>query len=103
MFLGRLFGWLLLAAALMSLGWDVVASLDANRFVINALGEQWFAFDRDSQTGTQRFLQENIPFLWDPVLVTLQRWPGWIVFALLGILVLLIFRKRRRKDRWFIR
>jgi len=37
------------------------------------------------------------------VLMNLLRWPGWIVFALLGILVLLIFRKRRRKDRWFIR
>ncbi len=102
MFLGRLIGWLLLAAALMSLGWDVVASLDANRIVINALGEQWFAFDRDTLTATQRFVQENIPFLWDPVMMTLLRWPGWIVFALLGILFLLIFRKRRRKDRWFI-
>jgi TRAP-type mannitol/chloroaromatic compound transport system permease small subunit len=102
MFLGRLIGWLLLAAALMSLGWDVVASLDANRIVINALGEQWFAYDRDSLTATQRLVQENIPFLWDPVMMTLLRWPGWIVFALLGILFLLIFRKRRRRDRWFI-
>jgi hypothetical protein len=103
MVLGRLVGWLFLAAAMTSLGWDIVASLDADRIIINALGEQWFAFDRDSLAATQRFLEVNLAVLWDPVLMNLLRWPGWIVFALLGILVLLIFRKRRRKDRWFIR
>jgi len=106
MVVGRLIGWLLLAAALVSLGWDVVASLYANRIAINALGEQWFAFDRDSLSATQRVLEANLLFLWDPLLMTLLRWPGWIVFALFGGLALLTFRRgrrRRRRDRWFIR
>lgn len=103
MFLGRLIGWLFLAAAFMSLGWDAIASLDANRVTVNALGEQWFMLDRASLTGTQEFVEGAVPFLWDPVLMTLLRWPGWVVFALIGIVLLLLFRRRKRKDRWFIR
>lgn len=103
MVLGRLIGWLFLAAAFMSLGWDAVASLDADRIRVNALGEQWYMLDRASLVATQGAIEGSMPGLWDPVLTTLLRWPGWIVFALIGVLLLLLFRRRKRKDRWFIR
>jgi hypothetical protein len=102
MVVGRLIAWLCLGIAVFSLGWAVIDSIDAAAVQFGALGEQWFRLHKESlgllQAGTQRHIA---PWLWDPVLLTIMLWPGWLVFGVLGLVLRRLFR-RRRKDRWFI-
>lgn len=102
MIVGRIVAWLCIAIALFSLGWDIVAWLDTGTLSASALGEQWSRLHKDSlghlQAGIERHL---VPWLWDPVIQTILLWPGWAFFGVLGLVLLWLFR-RRRKNRWFI-
>jgi hypothetical protein len=100
---GRIAGWLLIALALLLLGVEVVASLEAGAYQGLALGLVWFRIDPGSlnliQAVTQRFLH---PAIWDPAAITVLQWPGWLVFGVPGILLVVLFRRRRGKPkRWF--
>lgn len=96
MLFGRLLGWLLLALALIVLGGDGLRWLESGELELAALGEVWFRFDPGSlnllQAITQRYL---LPAIWDPGIITLLSWPAVAVLGILGLLFLLIFRKRR--------
>ncbi|MEK9946794.1 MAG: hypothetical protein VW999_12500 [Alphaproteobacteria bacterium] len=102
MVVGRFVAWLCLGAAVFSLGWAVIDSINAGSIQWGALGEQWFRLHKESLGLTQAGIQRHIaPWLWDPVLLTVMLWPGWLVFGVLGLILRWLFR-RRRKDRWFI-
>jgi hypothetical protein len=102
MVVGRFVAWLCLGVAVFSLGWAVVDSINTGTIQWGALGEQWFRLHKESlgllQAGTQRHIA---PWLWDPILLTVMLWPGWLVFGVLGLILRRLFR-RRRKDRWLI-
>ena len=53
----------------------------------------WPAFLNTFQAGVQRRLA---PELWDVVILPMLEWPSWVVPAALGLLFLLIGRRRRR-------
>ena len=101
MIIGRFVAWLCLGVALFSFGWDVVDWLSAGGIEISALGEQWFRLHKESlgllQAGVQRHLW---PWLWDPVLQTVILWPGWLTFGFLGLVLIRLFRRRRRPRRF---
>ena len=96
MIAGRIVGRVFWALALMAAGAEIVRSLEGGAWTPLALGEAWYAVDRDSlglaQAGIQRHLHEA---LWDPVIVTLLLAPLWAWAAVPGTLLLLLFRRRR--------
>ena len=96
MIAGRIAGWLFWALAFMVAGAEIVRSLEGGAWTPLVLGEAWFAIDRASlglaQAGIQRHVHEA---LWDPVIVTLLLAPLWVYGAVLGSLLLLLFRRRR--------
>ena len=99
-FVGRLLGWVLLALALIALGGDGLRWLESGQLEFAALGEVWFRADPGSlnllQAVTQRYL---LPQLWDPGVITLLSWPAVMVLGGLGLLLLVIFRKRKPPSR----
>ncbi len=106
MIIPRMLGRILFALAFMATGAEIVSSLQAGEWTPIALGELWFRFDVGSlnliQAGIQRYVH---PALWDPVMVTILQWPGWVVPGGLAIVLLAVFRRRgerrlfaRRKD-----
>ena len=106
MVIGRMLGRILFALAFMAMGAEIVRSLEAGAWAPIALGEFWFRIDVGSLNLAQAGIQRNIhPDLWDPVLVTVLQWPGWLAPTILASLLLLLFRRRggrrlfgRRKD-----
>jgi hypothetical protein len=103
MFVGRLIGWLLLAAAVILAGDEAIRSLAAGHWTPTPLGKLWYDLDRGSlnliQAVTQRYLW---PPLWDPGAVTILTWSAWAVFAVLGLIFVVLFRARApKRKRWF--
>ena len=95
MIVGRVLGRILFALAFMALGAEIVRSLEAGAWTPLALGELWSRIDSDSLNLVQAGIQRNIlPELWDPVLLTVLLWPGWLAPAVLASVLLLLFRKR---------
>jgi len=99
MIIGRFFGWLITAGALMAAGVEILASLEAAAYQGLAIGYLWFKIDTGSLNLSQAIVQRYIhPSVWDPVIVTILTWPAWITLGVLGPALALIFRKRSRTD-----
>ncbi len=98
MIVGRLLGWLLLFCALVLLGWDAVAALDSGTWSLAVLGQRWFEIDQALGSATLNTLQAGIERsisvdLWDNVFAPALQWPAVIVFAVPGIVLVLLFRR----------
>ena len=95
MVVGRVAGWLLAGLALLALGAELVASLEAGSYRGLALGELRYALDVASLNLVQAVVQRHLwPALWDPVLVSVLQWPAWISFGLVAGALLLLCRRR---------
>jgi hypothetical protein len=100
MLIGRLVGRLCWGLAFLAAGAEIVRSLVAAEWTPLALGEVWFYVDSRIlgtaslgllQAGIQRHVHEA---LWDPVAITLLLWPAWAYAAVLGALLVYLFRPR---------
>ena len=93
MLVGRLIGWLLIAAALVALGADALASLDAGDLRLDPLGAVWFKIDVASLNLAQAVIQRYVsPWLWDPAIQWLLAQPAAAVAAVPGAALLWFFR-----------
>ncbi len=94
----RIAGWLLLALALLLLGVELVASLEADAYQGLALGQVWFRLDAASLNFAQAVIQRYLlPELWDPVAIEILQWPGWLTFGLPGLAAAVLCRRRKSK------
>ncbi|HXV23800.1 MAG TPA: hypothetical protein VED46_06045 [Alphaproteobacteria bacterium] len=98
----RLFGLLLLLGALAAAAWQFQLWAQTGRFVPLALGQMWFTLDPPSLNLVQAVIERYVwPHLWDPVLLTVLRWPAWAVLGLPALILLILpMGRRRRKDGW---
>ena len=95
MIVGRIIGWILLIAGLLLIGAELLASLQAGEWAPMLLGQLWFEFDSESLNFVQAIIQRYLlPFLWDPMIVTLLLAPAWVTFLVPAVVLLIIFRKR---------
>ncbi len=95
MIVGRIIGWILLIAGLLLIGAELLASLQAGEWAPMLLGQLWFEFDSESLNFVQAIIQRYLlPFLWDPMIVTLLLAPAWVTFLVPAVLLLIICRKR---------
>ena len=107
MVVGRVIGWLFLAAAIATLGWDAADALGGGGWDWDGskLGSRWFQIHSTSlplsQVVIQRFIPAVGPWLWDPMIQTVLLWPAWAVFGAPGIVLSFFSRRRRRARRWF--
>ena len=91
--IGRWLGFLLLLAALLVLGHDLLGWRAEHVFAPIALGELWLEINRASLAAVRRALPAP---LWDPVTVAVLRLWAAPAFALPGLLLYWPSRKRRR-------
>ena len=98
MIVGRLIGWVAFLAGAAVLVRDVLVWIYTKHWAPIALGQLWYTLDRSSlnlvQAVTQRYIH---PFLWDPIIVTILLSWAFAVLMILGVLLLVVFRKRVRR------
>lgn len=101
--IGRILGWIMTGSAFLVLGHDLLQYLDSEVWHSILLGELWFMINPEGLNLTQAIVQRYIsPTLWDPVILNLLLWPAWLVFLVLGLVLLVLFRKRRKAEGRFL-
>jgi hypothetical protein len=98
-FIARLFGLLLIAAALVAGIADATRSIASSSLVMTPLGKTWYDIDAGSLNLSQAVIERHVwPPLWDPVMITVLQQPTWLVLLVLGALFLLLGAKRRARE-----
>src|SRR5215207_1434649 len=92
----RFIGVIFLAAAFILLVYDGAKSIADSRMYIYKLGQLWTDVHTSSMQAAQAKVQASLPAqVWDPVITTLLNQPGWLVFGIIGILFILMGRRRK--------
>jgi hypothetical protein len=95
-FIFRFFGLWILAAAFIFLIYDGTKSIaDRTDFFITKTSDVWSAIHQNSLAALQPLIERPLPWLWDPVAVTVLAQPAWLVLAVIGILLIVIGRKKK--------
>lgn len=96
-FVFRFVGLLVLAAGFVALIYDGTKTIAGSQIYFTRLGDTWNAWNSDSLQKLQPLIERYVGhWLWDPVMLNLLSAPTWGVFGVLGILLILIGRKKRR-------
>ena len=100
MIVGRVIGWLLVAAAIAILARDIIGWVDTGTFALAAAGELWFELHQNSLMLAEPAISRHIPvigpWLWHPVISTILTWPAFLVVAVPGLILSYAFRQRPR-------
>jgi hypothetical protein len=92
----RFIGVIFLAAGFILLVYDGAKSIADSRMYIYKLGQLWTDVHTSSMQAAQAKIQGSLPAqVWDPVITTLLNQPSWLVFGIIGILFILMGRKRK--------
>jgi len=98
MIVGRVIGWIALLLGAAVLVRDLLVWIDTKHWAPIALGQLWYDLNRSSlnlvQAVTQRYIR---PFLWDPIIVSLLLSWAFAILMVLGLLLLVVFRRRARE------
>lgn len=96
-------GWLLILAALAVAGWELLAPDAVAGYDLRPAGELWYRLAPSSLNLLQAIVERYIwPPLWDPAIVGILQLPALAVFAVPGILVLVVclWHGSHRRKRW---
>lgn len=92
----RLLGVIVLAAGFILLMYDGAKSIADSRIYIYKLGQLWTDIHAGSLQTVQAKLQGSLPaVVWDPVVTTLLDQPSWLIFGIVGTVLILLGRKRK--------
>ena len=95
MIVGRVIGWIVLLFGGAVLVRDVLVWIDTKHWAPIALGQLWYQLNRSSLNLVQAVIQRYIhPFLWDPIIVSALLCWAFAVLMVLGVLLLVGFRRR---------
>jgi hypothetical protein len=95
-FLFRFFGLICLAAAFILVVYDGTKSIAGNAFYFTSARMLWELVSPGSLAGVQPLISPYASgFLWDPVTLTVLAAPGWSVLGVLGIVFLLLGRRKK--------
>lgn len=95
MIVGRVIGWLLLLVVLAAAGYEAMAAVNSGAWRPIALGELWFKISPSTLNGAQAGIQRHVaPWLWEPVITSILRLPGWAVFGVPALALLWLCRRR---------
>lgn len=100
---GRFLGWVFIGLALMCFGADAMAMLERGTVGLLALGELWAALDLNSLTQVgEAVASYTLPEIWNPGITSILHVPGLLLFGVIGLLFLVLCRKRERRDKLFV-
>lgn len=95
-FLFRSLGLLILAAAFILVIYDGTKSIAGNRLYLTSLQTVWELINAGSLAKLKPLMSPYADgLLWDPGMVTLLGAPAWSVFGILGILLVLLGRRKK--------
>lgn len=103
------FGWLCLLASLAIGAWEIFGQREGGETHLRPAGELWFQLDTGSLNLMQAIVERYIwPPLWDPGVVSLLQLPALLIFAVPGLLLVLLcylplFGKTKSKRKWRFR
>lgn len=93
----RLIGWLLLLAALIALGGDILRSLRAGVIDTQPMGAMWYGLSPGSFTRAEAWVTAYIDrAAWDAIFRLLTM-PAWLPAGFFGVVFLLVTRRRARR------
>lgn len=102
--IGRLIGWFFILLGLIALGVEILQSLEAGSWQPIALGQMWFQVEPVSLQQLQPFVQRYLlPQIWDPGIQTILLWPAWACLMGLGVILSLLFKKRKKRRKGLLR
>ncbi len=92
----RSIGVIFLAAGFILVMYDGARSIADSRLYIYKLGQLWTDVHATSLQSAQVKVQESLPAaVWDPVVTTVLDQPSWVIFGAIGIVLILLGRKRK--------
>ena len=95
-FLLRSIGFLCLAAGFLLVIYDGTKSIAANALYMMTVRVLWDTINATSLQALQPLIEGKLGhFAWDPVFVGFLRAPSWAVLGILGVIFILLGRKRR--------
>jgi hypothetical protein len=95
-FLLRFLGLLCLAGAFILVIYDGTKSIAANRIYFTTVRTLWELLNVSSLAQMRPLLSPYANgVLWDPALVTVLAWPAWSLLGCVGILFILLGRKKK--------
>jgi len=99
-FLVRFAGFWVFAAALVAAVIDGAKSIAASEPVLTPLGHAWSQLAPDSLAQAQLAVETELgqPWLWELVAGWLLAAPTWLVLGLLGLILMLLGRRRSRRS-----
>ena len=95
-FLFRFFGLICLAAAFILVIYDGTKSIAGNKLSLITMRALWELINAGSLSKLKPLLEPYAGgLLWDPVTVSILAAPAWSLLGLVGILLLLLGRKKK--------
>jgi len=95
-FVFRFVGLLILAGGFIALIYDGTKSIAGSTLVFTPLGQIWNNVHSSSLQLLQPAIERHIsPFLWDPIVLNILTAPAWLVFGVIGAVLMLIGRKKK--------
>jgi hypothetical protein len=95
-FLFRAVGFLCIAAAFLLIIYDGTKSIAGNAVFITSVRSLWEIINAASLQALRPLIEGNLGRLaWDPVFTGFLNTPSWAVIGLLGIVFIILGRKRR--------
>ncbi len=95
-FLFRSLGFIAIAAAFLLVIYDGTKSIAGNAVFITSVRNLWDTLHAASLQALRPLIEGNLGrFAWDPVFTGFLNTPSWAVLGLLGIVFILLGRKRR--------
>jgi hypothetical protein len=95
-FLLRFLGLLVLAGGFVALVIDGTRTIASNQIRITPLRDHWIEWHAPSLQMLQTNVERYVPWLWDPLIVSILGAPTFAVLGVVGAFLLLIGRKKRR-------
>jgi len=92
----RLVGLLLLAGGFIFLVYDGARSIADQTLRLTRLGDFWNDIHQASQRAAQVMVENYSPWLWNNVVKFVLNQPTWAVLGVLGLVLMLLFRPKRR-------
>jgi hypothetical protein len=94
-FLFRFLGLVCLALGFIFLVYDGTKSIADQRLYITRVSDVWAAVHESSLGQLRPTVERLFVWLWDPVVQSVLNAPTWLVLAVLGMLLILLGRKKR--------
>ena len=95
-FLLRFVGLVCLAAGFILLIYDGTKSIAGNRLFLTSVRTLWELVNAGSLARLEPTIQSYVGgYLWDPLMVTILAAPSWSLLGGLGIILLLLGRKKK--------